>query len=630
MTLRLIYRISKRFLVLLNFCISLILLETSAMANSSSSDSLKNAYASAKDYLSKQQLSTQLSRSLSKANQILPSVESSPDEAQYYDDPDAMASNAIDQMNRPQTAENAIRDTTVYASSVSSDVNFPQSAFSTEIQKNADGIVNGTYENCGKENVTRIEREEKICQSTLPFSLSCYKNLQASLENEIDSSVFVVSLPENIHLKDSKSGFITMPVSSGIVTALDFHLVNYHKWQCDGFYEFQLNGITVGTYANYCGVKKRHLHFSDDNLRIPFENGIVSVALLGHRGELSGVISGTLSFKAQSAKVKKTWGKSSCSTIPASCVLKENRCLDHADRSIDGTLVTADCWKMKLLYHCSSIAENTCANSIKADCLLESKQCLKTVSGTCVQERQTWSCPHPVVIGHRLQCGQPLYCEDGQCEPNQSESNTQFGESATELKAASLIGEDIRSQQIDAKAVSQDLRIFSGRVATCRDVTLGTMNCCRDDGWAKGIVMQCSQGEQQLGQAKEQGGLVLWVGRYCSHRTLGVCLEYKQSYCIFPSRIARDIQQDGRKKQLHRDFGSAASPDCSGLSLSELQRLDFQQIDFSNAIESVIDQSAIPASSDLQKQIEQQVVKKVAVSLNTSSIENKPINWSNN
>ena len=124
--------------------------------------------------------------------------------------------------------------------------------------------------------------------------------------------------------------------------------------------------------------------------------------------------------------------------------------------------------------------------------------------------------------------------------------------------------------------------------------------------------MQCSQGEQQLGKAKEKGGFVVSIGRYCSNRNfLGICLDHKQSYCIFPSRIAHAVQVDGRKKQLHRGFGSPSSPDCSGLSIRELQQLDFKRIDFSGAIGDVEAAVTLPATTELEKRLTQSITRQV-------------------
>lgn len=99
-------------------------------------------------------------------------------------------------------------------------------------------------------------------------------------------------------------------------------------------------------------------------------------------------------------------------------------------------------------------------------------------------------------------------------------------------------------------------------------------------------LVSCDQDEQILGMKRGQN-LCVHVGTYCSEKVLGVCVQKKQSHCCFNSRIARLIATSGRA-QLGKSWGSTASPDCGGLSPTELQKIDFSLIDFSEVAGDVL------------------------------------------
>jgi conjugal transfer mating pair stabilization protein TraN len=99
-------------------------------------------------------------------------------------------------------------------------------------------------------------------------------------------------------------------------------------------------------------------------------------------------------------------------------------------------------------------------------------------------------------------------------------------------------------------------------------------------------LVSCEQEEQILGMKKGQN-LCVHVGTYCSQKVLGVCVQKKQSYCCFNSRIARLIASNGRA-QLGKSWGDPKSPDCGGLTPAELQMVDFSLIDFSEVVGDIV------------------------------------------
>lgn len=60
----------------------------------------------------------------------------------------------------------------------------------------------------------------------------------------------------------------------------------------------------------------------------------------------------------------------------------------------------------------------------------------------------------------------------------------------------------------------------------------------------------------------------------------------KQIACCFAKHLDKALVVGG-KKQLGRDFGTAENPDCSGLSLNDLRKIDISKIDLTEFMQEV-------------------------------------------
>lgn len=136
---------------------------------------------------------------------------------------------------------------------------------------------------------------------------------------------------------------------------------------------------------------------------------------------------------------------------------------------------------------------------------------------------------------------------------------------------------------------------------------LGAAYCCADDGWLiDSNLMSCNEEEKFLGHAKENG-LAHYVGRYEDGCTLGICTKKIKSYCTFPSKLARIVQEQGREKQLGHHFGSAEHPDCSGITIEELQKIDFSRIDFTAFYDDIARKQSIEDKEKLNLRIQNEM-----------------------
>lgn len=111
------------------------------------------------------------------------------------------------------------------------------------------------------------------------------------------------------------------------------------------------------------------------------------------------------------------------------------------------------------------------------------------------------------------------------------------------------------------------------------------------------IVWQCSEDELALGIDVELYK-TRFIGSYCAKKTVIGCVERRKSYCTFSSPLTRIINEQARP-QLERGWGSPKAPDCSGITLAELERLDWNQIDLTEWMDILAITDNMPGMQDL-------------------------------
>ena len=201
-------------------------------------------------------------------------------------------------------------------------------------------------------------------------------------------------------------------------------------------------------------------------------------------------------------------------------------------------------------------------------------------------------------------CGDQNYCLDESCaESGSYQAGTSLPRVLTYLKAMEEAGKNSNKDSIDIK-------IFTGKGNKCEKDVLGSRNCCTDAGWGKGIgIGSCSYEEKNLGLQKEKGHCI-YVGSYCfeEESVTGMCIKKAQSYCCFDSKLSRIIQEQGRK-QVDISLGSAETPNCRGLTVAEMQRLDFTKIDFTEYTQELtLDMQSI-SKDDIEDKVIDEVGK---------------------
>jgi hypothetical protein len=163
-------------------------------------------------------------------------------------------------------------------------------------------------------------------------------------------------------------------------------------------------------------------------------------------------------------------------------------------------------------------------------------------------------------------------CIDGNCVDKSYMTNGEMMDSVSKLYATSKMQPD----------KDGNFNLFQGTSQHCSKKATGYSNCCQVEskGWGGNIGAGCNSDEKHLMEQRAKN-LCVYVGKQNKGR-LNVVV--KHNFCCFPTMLDKVIQVEGRK-QLGLNFGSGGNANCRGLTLEEIQRLDFSQMDFTEFIE---------------------------------------------
>ena len=274
------------------------------------------------------------------------------------------------------------------------------------------------------------------------------------------------------------------------------------------------------------------------------------------------------------------------------CVFKSEDCSQGKQtRLINHVPVTRDCWQKTDAYTCSQgTTDNNCESLRARKCDQIDSRCSKFLGDICLVYEQTYRCPVTHCEDLGIVCGGDTFCLSGNCTDHSYKSSADFAKNLSALAA-------LAAAQKDRQGTGTNFTVFSGQIEKCAEKDpVSFIDCCSDSGWGKDAgLARCAQAEKDLAEHKARK-LTVEVGEYCSQYVFGThtCWLYKKSYCLFHSKLARIIQQFGRRDQLGIGFGDPEDPDCRGLTPAELQRIDFSKIDFSDFTEDLKERAKEP------------------------------------
>lgn len=268
--------------------------------------------------------------------------------------------------------------------------------------------------------------------------------------------------------------------------------------------------------------------------------------------------------------------------------------------------VYSDCWQYTDDYVVPTTSDGTCSTLTKdPQCTVSKTSCLESTDGQCTHMGYTYQCQRTHTSGG-LVCGGTYFCQSGECDDTNGAGDNGFDVAVSKLAGLASAGDDVAANQ-DAINVTA----FTGSEMSCRKAAAGFSNCCKDSGWGSDVgLSKCNSNEMALGKAKAKK-VTVTVGERCDHKVLGLCVQKSQVYCVFQGKLARIIQEQGRRDQLKVSFGSGDSPNCRGITVPELQAIDFDKINFSDFYSDLMNNQKIPNTDVMVKQVKDRIAAQV-------------------
>ncbi|HBS4810101.1 type-F conjugative transfer system mating-pair stabilization protein TraN [Escherichia coli] len=491
---------------------------------------------------------------------------------------------------------------------------------SQDVQSRADTIIGKTGQTqCEAQNISRSEFTNYTCERDLLVEQACTRtaSITGHYEDTSETKQIVIQ-SQNISFASSEAGYTgtwTAPVTGKVVAAtatyswnkrLAFSNPNWFMRVTTPFGLISMDNDT-GSLALSSGMQLKKGAGMVFSIRTRRNNPTTDSIWKHSNMRYSFTVTLQIEIPAKKWVPDVVWNES-CPFSKSEGTLKKTECIEPGSTKtvvVDGVSypVTQACWKYKDTYMTQAADNGTCKTYMNNPaCTLASRTCAFTAEdgSGCLHEYATYSC-ETRTSGQVMICGGDTFCLDGDCERAQNGKNNDFAPVVSALAALAAAGKDV------AAINSVNVRAFTGSAKFCKKFAAGFSNCCKDGGWGQDVgLARCSSEEKALGKAKENK-LTVSIGEFCSKKVLGVCLEKKRSYCQFDSKLAQIVQQQGRNGQLHVGFGKASSPDCRGITQTELQQINFEALDFSNFFDDLQKNKKIPDNDTLTKRVREEI-----------------------
>lgn len=486
---------------------------------------------------------------------------------------------------------------------------------SNKIRENAEVIAAGTSPQCVRQELSKVSFTNHSCFQSKNISATCKRTANA-IDTWVDDWVlkdFTVRPDEfKYSVKNGKFTFGFKSPASGEVTRASLSIWvtdNRYLWNTPVTFlntSFKLTWTQTLT-LNPAGIVLNNEQYIE-GLGSPVVTVQYLVDLFNNR-ESTMTLNMTMRVRDKVWRPEIAWTEN-CPIDKSNAVKLREWCSQPGgtkmvERDGHSYPLYSDCWEYSEEWQVSEQDDNTCQVWEKnPNCTVGTRQCTEYIGNYCVKENLTYQCQHTEKSEGWL-CGEQFYCSDGSCVGIQNNSNGDFGDAVSKLAALAAAGKDVA--EMDPSMV----RAFTGQAMSCRKAAAGFSNCCQSGGWGQGVgLAHCNSEEMAIGKAKEKL-LTIDVGEYCSRKVLGACLQKKRSYCVFDSKLARIVQEQGRRGQLGVGFGSANSPDCRGVLVDELQRIDFGRLDFTDFYSDLQSNTQLPDQPALIERVKEQIASQL-------------------
>lgn len=554
----------------------------------------------------------------------IPNYTASPGEKKYYGGVTATGDGALKADSTTgwttNEATKAVTDSFVNNPKEPISPDAPFIKASQDVQSRADTIIGKTGQTqCEAQNISRSEFTNYTCERDLLVEQACTRtaSITGHYEDTSETKQIVIQ-SQNISFASSEAGYTgtwTAPVTGKVVAAtatyswnkrLAFSNPNWFMRVTTPFGLISMDNDT-GSLALSSGMQLKKGAGMVFSIRTRRNNPTTDSIWKHSNMRYSFTVTLQIEIPAKKWVPDVVWNES-CPFSKSEGTLKKTECIEPGSTKtvvVDGVSypVTQACWKYKDTYMTQAADNGTCKTYMNNPaCTLASRTCAFTAEdgSGCLHEYATYSC-ETRTSGQVMICGGDTFCLDGDCERAQNGKNNDFAPVVSALAALAAAGKDV------AAINSVNVRAFTGSAKFCKKFAAGFSSCCKDGGWGQDVgLARCSSEEKALGKAKENK-LTVSIGEFCSKKVLGVCLEKKRSYCQFDSKLAQIVQQQGRNGQLHIGFGKASSPDCRGITQTELQQIKFDKLDFSNFFDDLQKNKKIPDNDTLTKRVREEI-----------------------
>lgn len=567
----------------------------------------------------------------------IPGYTSNPPEAGYYGgvsggDGD-LAGKAIIGLGK-NNAGQAIIDSGTKNPMPTIDPDAPYITIGKNAEGNAGSIVDGTNSQCTTTTVSKSTFENFTCSADTAVQRTCARDTVATgayrdvvkqkvitvptsswytqlINNEV---IFNFPLPAGAELLSG-----TLTVTGGQYSGSTFSSIFHMGSQAFGIQKWSTYTLAVqGTKVPDDGYMRGKLTAGRTGLSLKeFYNGLSDYRSNGSSALLMLNVSVTVLTKEKEFFLDVST-PSLCPNNVGGKLIETVCSVPGGDKQIvvDGVTHTvhSDCWQYTDTYLSSEETQGTCGSLINdAACTRSLETCTETIEGECAHKQYTYQC-QKVFSSQGLLCGGEYFCKSGSCSDTDGAGDSGFDVAVAKLAGLASAAEDIKNSQDPI-----DVRAFTGEAMSCRKAFAGFSNCCKDSGWGQDTgLAACSSEELAVGKAKAKK-VTVSVGERCDHKVLGACIQKSQVYCVFGGKLARIIQEQGRRDQLGVSFGSGDEPDCRGISVPELQGINFDLVNFSDFYQDLMDNQKIPESGVMVKQIKDRIASQVQQQTQKSS-----------
>ncbi len=114
------------------------------------------------------------------------------------------------------------------------------------------------------------------------------------------------------------------------------------------------------------------------------------------------------------------------------------------------------------------------------------------------------------------------------------------------------------------------------------------------------IIWECTEDEMNLAMKRDLLSAHK-VGSYCHKKVLGLCVEKRDTFCVYNSPVSRimmeQIHLQPQMNALGYNYGDVKNPTCKSLTTDDIAMVDFDKVDMSEWIAILIQTDNMPNAS---------------------------------